>query len=136
MYCFFDVPGVPKAKGRPRMTRSGHTYTPKETARYENLVRLAAQSSRIDFIANGPVTLRLWFFWPCKSPRKAKPRPATYRTARPDLDNLIKAVSDALNGIGYRDDSQVVSVTAVKQYAAQDEAPHTRVEIERFEVIP
>ena len=38
----------------------------------------------------------------------------SYNTGTPDLDNLIKAVSDALNGVAYEDDSQVVEMQAVK----------------------
>lgn len=37
-------------------------------------------------------------------------------TARPDIDNLVKAVTDALNGILWKDDSQIVSLSAEKRY--------------------
>ena len=37
----FTVPGKPQGKGRPRFTRSGHTYTPDRTAAYEERVKLA-----------------------------------------------------------------------------------------------
>lgn len=37
----FVVPGKPQGKGRPRFTRSGHTYTPDSTAEYEERVKLA-----------------------------------------------------------------------------------------------
>ena len=35
------VPGEPVPKARPRMTRSGHVYTPKRTADYEAAVKAA-----------------------------------------------------------------------------------------------
>jgi Holliday junction resolvase RusA-like endonuclease len=38
-------------------------------------------------------------------------------TGRPDLDNVIKSILDALNGVAYSDDSAVISVTAEKRYA-------------------
>lgn len=38
---------------------------------------------------------------------------------KPDTDNIIKAVLDALNGLAYEDDSEVVSVTAKKYYSAE-----------------
>ena len=44
----FTVPGEPVAKGRARFARRGafvSTYTPEKTAKYENLVKLAAQEA-------------------------------------------------------------------------------------------
>lgn len=35
----FEVPGEPTGKGRPRMMKNGHTYTPEKTVLYENLVK-------------------------------------------------------------------------------------------------
>lgn len=49
----------------------------------------------------------------------------TWVTKRPDVDNLVKLVCDALNGWAYHDDSQVVSASVLKVYA--DEGPHTVV---------
>ena len=37
-------------------------------------------------------------------------------TKKPDIDNIIKAVLDALNGVAYKDDTQVVQVMATKKY--------------------
>ena len=37
----FTIPGEPTGKGRPRMTRTGHTYTPEKTVNYEALVKMA-----------------------------------------------------------------------------------------------
>ena len=43
---------------------------------------------------------------------------------RPDLDNLIKSVLDALNGVAYKDDCQIVTMLSRKNYA---EAPYVKV---------
>ena len=37
---YFEIPGEPVAKARPRVTKQGITYTPKKTENYENLVKL------------------------------------------------------------------------------------------------
>lgn len=61
-----------------------------------------------------------FYFIPPKSWSKAKQERAIarkkYPTTRPDLDNLWKGVADALNGIVYKDDSQIVAVTCRKMY--------------------
>jgi Holliday junction resolvase RusA-like endonuclease len=47
-------------------------------------------------------------------------------TGRPDIDNLLKFVMDALNGVFYKDDSQICQVFTLKQYNTR---PGTLVEI-------
>ena len=49
---------------------------------------------------------------------------------KPDCDNLLKAVKDALNNLAWRDDSQVCQVYVEKRYAAADEMPHARIEVQ------
>lgn len=48
----------------------------------------------------------------------------TRPTTPPDLDKLVRSVLDALTGIVYDDDKQVVSITASKHYA---DRPHARI---------
>ncbi len=43
-----------------------------------------------------------------------------YKSSKADLDNLVKFVCDALNGIFYKDDSQIVSIYASKVWGAED----------------
>ena len=90
------IPGDPVPKGRPRVYR-GHGVTPSRT-------RIAESRIRADFMAkypdgepfDGPVKVVVEFW-------KAK-------RGRPDLDNLVKLVTDALNGVAYRDDEQIQTV--------------------------
>ena len=57
--------------------------------------------------------------------------PRTPHTSRPDLDNLVKSVSDGLNGVAFRDDSQITELRAIKQYHSGDEGPQTIIRIEK-----
>jgi Holliday junction resolvase RusA-like endonuclease len=54
----------------------------------------------------------------------------TYPEAKPDLDKLARAVFDALIGVWYTDDAQLVDLTIRKRYAAQDTAPRLELEVD------
>lgn len=132
----FTIPGIPKGKARPRVVNAGgvsRAYTPKETVEYENLVRLMyqtkAEGKRLPDDAEIVMQITAYYQIPksaTKSKRQkmieGKIRPKT----KPDLDNLMKAVADALNGIAYRDDSQIVECLCKKYYS---ENPCTYVSI-------
>lgn len=121
----FFVPGVPQPKGNHRAGRRDRRAKVYDTndklGPWERAVAAAALPwhSLHPEILDGPVALELRF---------TLPRPKTVRrpwpTARSggDLDKLIRAVGDALAGLLYADDSQVVKVTAEKTYAAPTES--------------
>ena len=117
----FIVPGEARGKGRPRFARRGNfvkTYTDDKTASYENLVKLAAQSAMNTLAplqnalhAEIDVAVIVPASWSKKKRTEALSgvlRP----TSKPDLDNVAKALLDAMNGICYLDDKQVVSICA------------------------
>lgn len=123
----FTVPGAPKGKGRPRFSsRNGkvRTYTPDTTASYEDLVRMeyGSQCSGISF-GDGPVAVTILAKFPIPKSVTKQRRAAMLRHERPakkpDADNIAKIVCDALNGIAYDDDAQVVSLKVEKMYAAE-----------------
>ena len=129
----FTVPGEPLAKGCARATiRAGHIshYTPDKTARYENLVKLAAQQAMAGatpLAGAVSLTLRVFFAIPSSWSLKKQRAAATgelAHTKRPDLDNVLKAIKDGANGVAWHDDSQVVEVRASKCYGSP------RVEVE------
>lgn len=124
----FAVYGEPVGKGRPKFsTVNGHAvaYTPKKTANYENLVKLSYKQA---FPEEKPfekdvqlkVSIRAYFSIPKSASKKkhqamidGEIRP----TKKPDTDNIAKVVCDALNGIAYHDDSQIVELTVSKSYS-------------------
>ena len=122
----FSVPGV-QGKSRPRFARQGmhvQTYTPDKTRAYEQAVALAYTSAGGRLI-DGPVALQLTAFQALpkratKAQRAAAERGEIYPIRKPDLDNIIKIVLDALNGAAYTDDKQVVRLDARKLYTPGD----------------
>lgn len=133
----FIIPGNPKGKGRPRMTRSGHTYTPKDTAQYENLVKLAFEAAKPQrFIPfEGPVKAIIEAGYEIPKSWSKKKRELALEgieepTKKPDLDNIAKSILDSLNGIAYRDDSQVTKLEIRKRYTLN---PAVQVIIEFIE---
>lgn len=121
----FTVPGVVRGKGRPRIVRIAgfsRMAADAKTVSYENLVALAAtQALGTAPLITCPVCVTLTAR---VTPAKSASRRATAAmlsgetppAMKPDLDNIVK-VLDALNGIVWRDDAQVVSIFARKLYA-------------------
>jgi Holliday junction resolvase RusA-like endonuclease len=119
----FVIAGEPVGKARPRFTRSGHTYTPAKTVNYENLVKLSFTDQIGYFVPNKePVRMLLRAFYkiPKSTPKKYLAdmgHGIIQPMKKPDADNIIKSVADALNGIAYHDDAQIVSVLCEKYYS-------------------
>lgn len=118
------IPGPPVPKARAWQTKSGHIYTPQRTINYERLVKKCYKEQVGDVKAptNMPVAIQIRFFVPI--PRtdpeviKQEKRTAKLRPTKPgDVDNYAKSVFDALNGVAYADDSQVVQATIDKYYS-------------------
>lgn len=100
----------PVAKARARVTRF-HAYTPTNTKRFEQeFLKLALvhkpRSPLVD-----PLEVEIVF--QIKKPKSSK---NDLPIVRPDLDNYVKAVCDAMNGVFWNDDSQIVNLTARKRY--------------------
>ena len=118
------VPGVFVGKGRPRLGRAGHVYTPAKTIAQERTIGWAAKEAiaKMDgaWSLTGPMQLRAWFILPIPASwskkRKAAPGP---HTSRPDTDNLLKLALDSCNGILWEDDAQLVIISVGKGYGEQ-----------------
>ena len=127
------IPGKPFAQpapraavvqGRARVYQDPRARTWKVDAQ-AHFAR-AMQDYEYDKPMTGPVVLSISAYFPCPKSdyRKGRPRKRRWRDKKPDSTNIVKAVEDAMTGIVFVDDRQVV-VTHVKKFtAAQDEAPH------------
>lgn len=153
----FEVPGDPQGKGRPRAfaikkgARAGQVamHTPAKTRTYEGLIRSAAIDAlvRRNYLAlpvqgvydtptgpwwSKPTLLTItaycpvpdsWPAWKRAEALDGRIRPTT----KPDLDNVEKAIADALNGVVWQDDARVCSVRKRKLYG---ERPRIEIEVD------
>lgn len=131
----FEVPGTPVAKQRPRTTRTGHTYTPQQTVMYENLVKTCfIQKYPCHEPTDLPVSVSIIAVYPIpKSWSKKEQIKAANQERFPhknDWDNVAKAVCDSLNGVFYKDDSQVFDGSVCKRYG---DRPRVVVMLTTFE---
>lgn len=115
----FEVPGVPVAKGRPRF-ENGHVRTPTKTVEYEDFVKLCFYKAGGQ-ITEHPVRMMIDAYYPVPKGTPSKKAAAMMdgrikRTARPDVDNIGKIVLDALNGLAYVDDKQVIELQVRKHW--------------------
>jgi len=131
----FTIPGAPVGKQRPKFSRCGgfvRTYTPEKTVSYESLVRLSFAAAYPAFVPlEGPVrfTVRAFCPIPNSAPKRLRADMEAERLPcpkKPDKTNIEKIIEDALNGIAYKDDSQITdSGPFMKRYS-----PRPRVEVE------
>lgn len=119
----FFIPGKSIPKARPRTVLRGgfvHSYTPKTTGNFENLIKVCAEEAMKgkDFIGglDGKGALKVMLDFNILKP-KSKPKKCMYPVTKPDYDNLAKTVTDAMNKIVYRDDSQIVHCMIRKIYS-------------------
>lgn len=138
----FIVNGEPMAKQRPRVsTFNGYAraYTPKETLNYENRVLMCYKQVHNDTLIAYPtqmlaVTIEAYFGLTKgdygkkglnKSGREKMDH--IYCPTHKDCDNIAKIVLDALNGVCYKDDKQIVMLLVIKKYT--ENQPRVEVKI-------
>lgn len=132
---------VGKARARTVRTKYGRTisYTPKKTRRWEDNARMQAQAQmRGRSPLTGPVALRVcaylavpssWPAWKREAALHGHVRP----TGKPDLDNLLKAANDAMNGVLWIDDAQVVQIVSDKAYS---DTPRVEIQVDTLSAAP
>jgi Holliday junction resolvase RusA-like endonuclease len=119
------LPGEPKGKRRPRFAlKTGRTYTDAQTRNYEGMLRLAGQQAMGDkpllkgaVLAIVEAHFTVPASWSQRNKRYALENFIKH-TKSPDLDNVVKML-DALNGIVWEDDKQIVELIAKKRYGAK-----------------
>lgn len=125
----FTVLGKPQGKARPRFRKIGNhvsTYNPKQTTDYEKLVKLSAIEQCKDKLNKkytGLVKMSIKaYFKPNKSISKKQYNLliGTEHLKKPDSDNIAKIICDSLNGVAYKDDSQVAYLEIEKYYEEEE----------------
>lgn len=133
-YC--KVMGQPQGKARARTVRHGNyvrSYTPKKTADYEQTIRDAfIKEDNESYMDGQPLRMYIKAFYEIPKSARKKDIPLMLRgeiqpTKKPDADNIAKVVCDALNGVAYHDDAQIINLTIMKRY---DHEPRVEVWVE------
>lgn len=120
----FVIPGTARGKQRPRFARTGRVYTPPQTVNQEAYIKmLAATAMRGLSPLIGPLeaTFSISVAIPKSftgEKRKRIEEGKLFPTSKPDLDNVVKLLCDAMNGVVYGDDMQIVDLYVNKTYAA------------------
>ena len=127
MQIHFQVDGDPKGKGRPRFTRAGkftRVYTDKRTLDYEALIKFfaaEAMGSTDPLKTSVSVYLYIRHGVPksySKNQTEACLSGLVRPCKKPDIDNVAKTYLDAMNGVIFKDDTQVIDLHVKKVYSA------------------
>lgn len=133
----FTVYGEPIAQSRPKFTTIhgfARAYDPKKSRDYKDYVRLAAAEKAPAALLEGPLEMTVKIFRPIpKSFSKNKIFAAEAGVLRPitkpDSDNYLKGIKDALKSVIWKDDSQVVDIRVSKWYSHK---PRIEVKIDQI----
>ena len=119
----FEVIGDIKGKERPRInTYTCTAYTPNNTKDYENLIK---QYFKIKYPRYVPLENRVsvkimaYFKIPKSTTKKDKTLIEEGKlspTKKPDIDNIVKIILDALNKMAFKDDNQITKIEVEKTY--------------------
>lgn len=115
---------------RPRATKSGTVYKDKKDREYEKVIADAFREAYPDFEPiRGAVSLYVRSYRPLP---KSRPKKVLIEpdTSKPDLTNIVKSVEDALNGLAWVDDSQIIECSAQKLFRTRNNEPYIFVEFE------
>ena len=122
----FKVDANPVGKQRARYVKRGNyvqAYTPEKTRTYETLIRDAAiEAMGASEPLETPVTLYLYIRVPIPKSYSKKKVEACLNgldqpIKKPDASNILKSVEDGMNGIVYKDDSQIINLHVTKVYS-------------------
>lgn len=122
---FFNFDIEPTPQLRPRVSSRGgyvRVYDPPKVKQFKSLLRSLAvnQYARPPLI--GPLSVSLTFYRPVqksisKTERERRLSNQSKPVVKPDTDNYIKSTLDALNGVLWHDDAQIVKITGEKRYS-------------------
>jgi Holliday junction resolvase RusA-like endonuclease len=122
----FFVPGAPQGKARAKVSMRGgfaRAYTPEKTVAYESLIKAqyhATYPKELPMLGELSMDIIAWFEVPKSTSQKKRAAMLAGEikpTKKPDIDNILKCICDAGNGVFYGDDTQIINVSAKKRYS-------------------
>lgn len=130
----FEIPGKVIGKGRPRInTNTARAYTPAKTKEYEELVKqyfIIKYRSRNLLEGRLKVTIVAYIGIPKNTSKKDREEMLLNNispTKKPDIDNIIKVILDALNQMAFKDDNQITKIEVEKVYS-EEEKVYVKIE--------
>lgn len=128
----FEIPGAPKSLLRARRAANGGMYDPKQNKDAKREIGMLARP-HFPKPATGPVSVFAIFTFPRPASHRTKSglskNAPEYHVRTPDVDNLAKLVLDALTGIAWIDDCQIVRLHVEKLWESNFTKPGTFVEV-------
>lgn len=122
-----DDSGKPVMKNGKPLIRTATTHDNPKTKGWQQLVAEAAQPCARDGIFTGPIVMVVTFRLPRPQSLAKK---HVHHTKKPDIDKLIRSTNDALTGLLYTDDAQIVDLHTRKRYVAIGAAPSAHITVE------
>ena len=123
----FEIKEKAIGKQRPRYSSvTKKMYTPTKTSTFEEKVKWAFKSKYnvATELSTKPFKAKITaIFEPAKSLSKKQKEELLYKvdyTKKPDADNIAKIILDSLNGLAYKDDSQVSALLVLKDYGSEN----------------
>lgn len=121
-YC--TIPGRPGVKGNSKriLRRGKRTFvaSSKKDKAKEDAAAYHIRQQRPATPFDGPVCVNVCFTFAIPKSKARKLSPGDHYTQRPDVENMVKMLHDAMNGTVWNDDSQVVQLFAFKQWGTED----------------
>lgn len=120
----------PIACPRPRVSKFG-VYYPKKYQDYKDYLKYYLTSLNLNKFEDKSLFLNIVFNIQIPnsfSKKKKLELNGTYVIKKPDIDNYLKSVMDAMNSIVYKDDSQIASISIIKKYVIDN--ANTEIEID------
>lgn len=119
-------------KCRPKFTRKVIAYKDKSDRDYEKLVAAEYMKQSGHNFGDAPISMRIVIHRPLPKSKK-KSIKLEHDTVKPDVDNIFKAISDALNGIAYDDDKQICEAYIIKLPRTREAEEHVTITIQEME---
>lgn len=127
------VYGLPVPQGRPRAARMPaggiRVYDPPKSRDWKRTVMAQTLAVKPERLLAGALKGEMDFYLPRP---KSLPKRVVYPVKKPDVTNLVKGTEDALKGIAFADDSQIVSLRVAKHYATDEASSGVYIRLEEL----
>ena len=125
----YRLPIEPYPTSRPRLGKNGHTYNTSKYTKYKNDLIILLKSLHIPKEDYSYVRIHFYFPYPKATPKKERidNSPMRYKY---DVDNLIKAIFDALQQSGVVEDDRIISGVYAEKLFTTNEQGYIDFELE------